>query len=61
MIAVDTSALMAVVLNETLANACAEAMESEEELLISRGTVAEALIVAGRRNLGEGRACLSTA
>lgn len=53
MIAVDTSALMAVVLNEPSANACAQAMESEEELLISAGTVAEALIVAGRRNLGD--------
>ncbi|MGE0240243.1 MAG: type II toxin-antitoxin system VapC family toxin [Parvibaculaceae bacterium] len=53
MIAVDTSALMAVVLNETEADACAGALEAEERLLISAGTVAEALIVAARRNVGE--------
>ncbi len=53
MIAVDTSALMAVVLNEKQADACIAALEAEENVLISAGTVAEALIVAGRRNVGE--------
>jgi len=53
MIAVDTSALMAIVLNETEADACAAALEVEDRLLISAGTVAEALIVAARRNVGE--------
>lgn len=53
MIAVDTSALMAIVLNEPEADACAAALEAEEGLLISAGTIAEALIVAGRRNVGE--------
>jgi ribonuclease VapC len=53
MIAVDTSALMAIVLNEPEADACAAALEAEESLLISAGTIAEALIVAGRRNVGE--------
>lgn len=53
MIAVDTSALMAIVLNEPEADACAAALESEDRLLISAGTVAEALIVAARRNVGE--------
>jgi ribonuclease VapC len=53
MIAVDTSALMAIVLNEREADACAAALEAEDRLLISAGTVAEALIVAGRRNVGE--------
>ena len=53
MIAVDTSALMAIVFNEAKADACAAALESEDRLLISAGTVAEALIVAGRRNVGE--------
>lgn len=53
MIAVDTSALMAIVLNEPEAEACIGALEGEEELLISAGTVAEALIVSGRRNVGE--------
>jgi ribonuclease VapC len=53
MIAVDTSALMAIVMNEPEAGACAAALEVEDRLLISAGTVAEALIVAGRRNVGE--------
>jgi ribonuclease VapC len=53
MIAVDTSALMAIVLNEPDADACIAALETEDELLISTGTVAEALIVAARRNVGE--------
>lgn len=53
MIAVDTSALMAILLNESEANACAALLEAEDRLLISAGTVAEALIVAGRRNVGE--------
>jgi len=53
MIAVDTSALMAILLNEPEADACAAALEAEDRLLISAGTVAEALIVAGRRDVGE--------
>ncbi|MBA5778989.1 type II toxin-antitoxin system VapC family toxin [Stappia sp. F7233] len=53
MIAVDTSALMAIVLGEAEADACIAALEAEDELLISAGTVAEALIVAARRNVGE--------
>lgn len=53
MIAVDTSALMAIVLKEPEAGACAAALEREDELLISAGTVAEALIVSARRNVGE--------
>ena len=53
MIAVDTSALMAVVLDEAEANACIAALEKEENVLISAGTIAEALIVAARRNVGE--------
>jgi ribonuclease VapC len=53
MIAVDTSALMAIVLNDPSADACIAAMEAEDDLLISAGTVAEALIVARRRNVGE--------
>ncbi|EAQ36825.1 hypothetical protein NB311A_16197 [Nitrobacter sp. Nb-311A] len=53
MIAVDTSALMAIVLNETEADACAGALEGEDRLLISAGTVAETLIVAARRNVSE--------
>jgi ribonuclease VapC len=52
MIAVDTSALMAIVLNEPQADACIAALEADEKLLISAGTVAEALIVSIRRNVG---------
>ncbi|MGE0651711.1 MAG: type II toxin-antitoxin system VapC family toxin [Alphaproteobacteria bacterium] len=52
MIAVDTSALMAIVLNEPEADACITVMENEDDLLISAVTVAEALIVAARRNVG---------
>jgi len=53
MIAVDTSALMAIVLGEPEGNSCIGALESESDLLISAGTVAEALIVSARRNVGE--------
>jgi ribonuclease VapC len=52
MIAVDTSALMAIVLNEPIGDACMAAFEAEDDLLISAGTVAEALIVSARRNVG---------
>ena len=54
MIAVDTSALMAILLDEPKADACMTAIEAADRLLISAGTVAEAFIVAGRRNLAEG-------
>ncbi|MBP7003149.1 type II toxin-antitoxin system VapC family toxin [Amaricoccus sp.] len=53
MIAVDTSALMAILLDEPEADGCMAAIEAADKLLISAGTVAEALIVAGRRNVGE--------
>jgi ribonuclease VapC len=53
MIAIDTSALMAIVLGEAEADACIEVLNAETEVLISAGTVAEALIVAARRNVGE--------
>jgi ribonuclease VapC len=53
MIAVDTSALMAIALGETGADACIRVLETETEVAISAGTVAEALIVAARRNVGE--------
>jgi len=52
MIAVDTSALIAVVLYEPQARACAAALETENQVIISAGTVAEALIVASGRNVG---------
>lgn len=53
MIAVDTSALMAILLDELDASDCMAAIEAADKLLISAGTMAEALIVAGRRTLGE--------
>jgi len=53
MIAVDTSALMAIVLNDPEGDACIAALAAEDDLLISAGTMAEALIVSGRRNVGE--------
>lgn len=53
MIAVDTSALMAIILKEPQAEACLAAMEDEAELLISAATVTEALIVARRRRVNE--------
>lgn len=52
MIVVDTSAFMAVVLDEPAAEACSDIMARADEIVISAGTLAEALIVAGRRNLG---------
>ena len=53
MIVVDTSALMAILLNEPEADACVSALETEADLLMTAGTLAEALIVAARRNVGE--------
>ena len=53
MIAIDTSALMAIALGEAKADICIKALEAEPEVLISAGTVAESLIVAARRNVAE--------
>ncbi len=52
MIAVDTSALMAILLDEPEAADCAEALSTGDRIIMSAGTVAEALIVAERRGLG---------
>ena len=60
MIAVDTSALMAIVLDEGEAGACMGVLKAETEVLISAGTVAEALIVAARRNVSAEMAKLIT-
>jgi predicted nucleic acid-binding protein len=51
MIVVDTSGLMAIILGETEADACIEILVSEAEVLISAGTMGEAMIVASRRNV----------
>ena len=53
MIAVDTSALMAIALDEPQADACIAAIAAEDEIVISAGTLAEALIVSARRNVGK--------
>ena len=53
MIVVDTSALMAILLDESAASACMDALATADELAISAGTVAEALIVADRRHCGQ--------
>ena len=58
MIAVDTSALMAVLLGEARAEDCASVLESADDLLLSSGTLAEVLIVAARRNVGAEMAML---
>jgi ribonuclease VapC len=52
MIAVDTSALLAILLEEPLADDCDAALNSEDRLLISAGTLTEALIVAQARGRG---------
>ena len=53
MIVVDTSALMAILLDEPQAQPCMAALADADRLLISAGTVAETLIVADRHNVGE--------
>jgi ribonuclease VapC len=50
MIAVDTSALMAIILKEPAAGICTARL-AKGPLLISAGTVSEALIVSARRGL----------
>lgn len=56
MIAVDTSALMAVVAREASAPACGAALAAADEILMSAGTLAECLIVAHGRGLREAMA-----
>ena len=53
MMAVDTSALTAILLDEPQAEACMDALETAGALAISAGTMAEALVVADRRGLGQ--------
>lgn len=50
MIAVDTSALMAILLHEMAGPECMAALEAADRLLISAGTLTEALIVAQGRH-----------
>ena len=53
MIVIDTSALMAVLLDEPDASRCVAALTTDAALAISAGTLAEARIVAARRGARE--------
>ena len=53
-IVVDTSALMAILLDEPSAERCVDALAQSDTLLLSSATVAEALVVAGRRGCRDG-------
>lgn len=53
MIALDTSALMAVILDEATCGRCIDALAAEPRVSISAGTVAEASIVAAHRNVAK--------
>ena len=53
MIAVYTSALMAILLDEPEAATCAEAFATNDRIVISAVTVTEVLIVSERRGLGD--------
>lgn len=51
MIAVDTSALLAIILREPEADACLAALLADNEVLLSAGTLAELLVVGAGRGL----------
>src|SRR3954454_21697982 len=51
MMAVDTSALMAVILDEPSAEGCIQALERAPGLVVSAVTLAEALVVASRHGV----------
>ena len=51
MMAVDTSALMAVALNESAAARCSMAFRSDPQRVMSAVTLAEALVVANGKNV----------
>ena len=53
MIVLDTSALMALLLGEPQADEIAGILQTEEHFMISAGTLAEALIAAGRRGVSD--------
>lgn len=53
MIAVDTSALLAVALDQPEAGRCAAVLAADDLLLISAGTLAEALLVAALRGVDD--------
>ncbi len=53
MIAVDSSALMAIALNEPMADSCADCLARSDETVISAIALAEVLIVAQGRGIGD--------
>jgi ribonuclease VapC len=50
---VDTSALVAIVLREEAAPLCIAVLQSETEILMSAGTLAETLVVSARRRVAD--------
>jgi ribonuclease VapC len=60
MIAVDTSALMAIILSEPQSTACKDALDNDGEIVISAATVAEAHVVAAVRRVSGQMARLLT-
>jgi len=57
-IVVDTSALIAIMLGEPHAGPCNAVLATESDVAISAATLAEALIVATRRDCAEGVAAI---
>ena len=55
MIAIDTSALVAILLAEPEAEACREAIDAQTDILIAAPTLTEALMVERRNQLHAGR------
>jgi len=53
MIAVDSSALMAIALNEATADRCTDCLAQSDEIVISAVALAEVLIVANSRGIGD--------
>lgn len=51
MIVVDTSALVAILAQESAATVCARIVEDEEHIAISAGTLAECMIIANARKI----------
>jgi len=58
MIAVDASALMAILRKELLGEACEAVLRTDEPLLMSAATLTECLVVAARKRTGPGMAVL---
>jgi ribonuclease VapC len=52
LIVIDSSALLAILQNEPLGEACFQCIRSADDLLMSAATLTEALIVSRRRGIG---------